>query len=292
MVDDDVPLRSVGGHLGAWFAKIGNDGSVWGPIVEKAIAKLYGNYARIEFGDTIHGVTVLNGSPYIRHFHKDLNIDQLWELISKFDKEEHRGLIIGNTPGESPDEKNEFGLNQNHSYAVLEVVTLSNGQRLLKVRNPWGYETYTGDYSDSSPLMTEAVREELGHQIGDNGCFYMTMEQFFDQIYYTSINYDTESWHHAYFLALDDDGQGSSRGLFNWCGETCTRYIVTVKNTSTLPNRVHVSANTWHKRSYPQIPECRGVQHQGEMRHSIMPKGGERASSFYSGERWLEPIVL
>ena len=127
MVDDDVPLRSVGGHLGAWFAKIGNDGSVWGPIVEKAIAKLYGNYARIEFGDTIHGVTVLNGSPYIRHFHKDLNIDQLWELISKFDKEEHRGLIIGNTPGESPDEKNEFGLNQNHSYAVLEAVTLSNG---------------------------------------------------------------------------------------------------------------------------------------------------------------------
>ena len=111
MVDDDVPLRSVGDQLGAWFAKIGDDGSLWGPIIEKALAKLYGNYARIEFGDTIHGVTVLNGSPYIRHFHEDMDIDQLWELISKFDKEEHRGLIIGNTPGESADEKNEFGLN-------------------------------------------------------------------------------------------------------------------------------------------------------------------------------------
>ena len=75
MVDDDVPLRNVGNQLGAWFAKIGDDGSLWGPIIEKAIAKLHGNYARIEYGDTIHGVSVLNGSPYVRHFHKDMNTD-------------------------------------------------------------------------------------------------------------------------------------------------------------------------------------------------------------------------
>lgn len=85
MVDDDVPLRNVGNQSGAWFAKIGDDGSLWGPIIEKALAKLHGNYARIEFGDTIHGVTVLNGSPYIRHFHKDLSIDELWDIIMKFD---------------------------------------------------------------------------------------------------------------------------------------------------------------------------------------------------------------
>ena len=118
------------------------------------------------------------------------------------------------------------------------------------------------------------------------------MEQYFDQIYYTSVNYDTDGWHHDHFLALDDDGVGSSRGLFHWCGETCTRYIVTVKNKSNVPNKVHVSANTWHKRSYPYTPQCKGVQHSGEMRHSIMPKGGDLASSFYSGERWLSPIEL
>ena len=54
----------------------------------------------------------------------------------------------------------------------------------------------------------------------------MTIEQYFDETYYTSVNYDTNGWHHDYFMALDDDGVGSSRGLFNWCGETCTRYIV------------------------------------------------------------------
>ena len=96
-------------------------------------------------------MTVLNGSPYIRHFHTDLSIDELWEIIVKFDKEEHRGLVIGNTPGESDKQRTEFGLVQNHSYTVLKAVTLRNGQRLLKVRNPWGVESYTGDYSDSSP---------------------------------------------------------------------------------------------------------------------------------------------
>ena len=87
-------------------------------------------------------------------------------------------------------------------------------------------ESYTGDYSDLSSLMSEEVRLELGHKVSDNGSFYMTIEQYFDEIYYTSVNYDTKGWHHDYFMALDDDGEGSSRGLFNWCGETCTRYIV------------------------------------------------------------------
>ena len=31
--------------------------------------------------------------------------------------------------------------------------------KLVKMRNPWGSETYHSDYSDSSDLWTDALRE-------------------------------------------------------------------------------------------------------------------------------------
>ena len=62
MVDDYLPADNDGDFN--YFAKIGDDGSLWGPIIEKAFAKFHGNYARIEAGDPSDGVSSLNGSPY------------------------------------------------------------------------------------------------------------------------------------------------------------------------------------------------------------------------------------
>jgi hypothetical protein len=50
MVDDYLPLKSNGRTR---YAKVANDGSLWGPIVEKAFAKFHGNYARIVAGDPV-----------------------------------------------------------------------------------------------------------------------------------------------------------------------------------------------------------------------------------------------
>jgi len=80
--------------------------------------------------------------------------------------------------------------------------------------------------------MNEDVRNELGHQIDDDGVFYMTIEQAYLQFNSVSMNYDTEGWHQSFFLAIDDDLSGSTQGSWNWCGETCTRYNGWIKNTS------------------------------------------------------------
>ena len=74
-------------------------------------------------------------------------------------------------------------------------------------------------------------------------------KKYFDN---TTINYDTEGWGYDYFLSLDDNGSRGSSGKHSWCGSRCTRYIATVKNTSSRTNKVHVSANTWRERSYPE----------------------------------------
>ena len=46
------------------------------------------------------------------------------------------------------------GLVNNHAYAVLSTHTLSNGTRIVKMSNPWGYDVYTGNWSDKSSLWT------------------------------------------------------------------------------------------------------------------------------------------
>jgi hypothetical protein len=52
MVDDHLPLYGSSGSR-TRYSQIGTDGSVWGPLMEKAFAKFHGNYARIVAGDPV-----------------------------------------------------------------------------------------------------------------------------------------------------------------------------------------------------------------------------------------------
>jgi hypothetical protein len=50
------------------------------------------------------------------------------------------------------------GLVDDHAYSMLAIFEIPNYQgktlRLLKVRNPWGFKEWTGDWGDESPLWT------------------------------------------------------------------------------------------------------------------------------------------
>ena len=65
-IDDYLPLRSDGR---LHYAQVGSDQALWGPLIEKAIAKYVGNYFHTEHGINADGVGFLNGSPnkYIYH---------------------------------------------------------------------------------------------------------------------------------------------------------------------------------------------------------------------------------
>ena len=64
VVDDYIALYEEDNYSGPAFAQAGADGSLWGPIIEKAFAKFHGNYARLDPGDPTDGVSSLNGSPF------------------------------------------------------------------------------------------------------------------------------------------------------------------------------------------------------------------------------------
>ena len=88
VVDDFLPLSVVKDDNGnptneysTIFGHVAEDGSLWGAILEKAFAKLHGNYAHLVAGDPREATRALNGSPSIHfsHGHKQVTVEFLWK---------------------------------------------------------------------------------------------------------------------------------------------------------------------------------------------------------------------
>jgi len=203
-VDDYLPTDN---GVVPMFANIGKDGSIWGAIVEKAYAKRYGNYQHMEGGWMATGVANLNGSPFKTYLHYELSNDnEIWAILSTHDQDKD---IM--TAGTTNDNK-ETNLPGGHAYTIIGITTVQkNGEevRLIKVRNPWGSEEYTGPWSDSSSEWTPELRAEVASKMGgadkkDDGIFYMDITTYRTNFTETQINQDTSAWNMSHFLMLGD----------------------------------------------------------------------------------------
>ena len=104
------------------------------------------------------------------------------------------------------------GLDYSHVFTVLGVATLSNGTKLVKIRNPWGSETFKGDWSDKSAKWTPALRAEAGSVIGDDGEFFIALADFKTSFEETQINLNTDNMSRSHFLVLNDSNTNKREG--------------------------------------------------------------------------------
>jgi hypothetical protein len=70
------------------------------------------------------------------------------------------------------------GLVTGHAYTILGAIQLSNGVRLVQMRNPWSKERYTGPYNDADPVWTDALAKEAGFTKADDGKMFMPVSDF------------------------------------------------------------------------------------------------------------------
>jgi len=64
--------------------------------------------------------------------------------------------------------------------------------KLVKIRNPWGSEGYTGDWSDKSSKWDSSSRAALNHVEKDDGIFWMTLSDFKDLFNRLTVGYNRE----------------------------------------------------------------------------------------------------
>ena len=77
-IDHAVPWKNTDLHM---FSQTPSDKSAWIPLLEKAYAKLAGNYEKIELGWMSEAMRVFTGAPSHRFTISKLSQDELWKLM-------------------------------------------------------------------------------------------------------------------------------------------------------------------------------------------------------------------
>lgn len=202
IVDDYLPFDKYAKTPATRYMTLSKDKSLWGPILEKAYAKLLGNYEFLDGGDNIDAYNTLTGSPawYISH---KLSDDKLWNSI-KASLNKNYMLIAGSSEEKTDRDTNRLGVSYNHVWAILGTVELSNGKRLIKLSNPWGVEYYKGPYSDRSSSWTQNLKEQADHVSKNDGIFYLPVETYRKNFSETAYAIDTTDMYLNYFMAFDN----------------------------------------------------------------------------------------
>ncbi|CAI2386182.1 unnamed protein product [Moneuplotes crassus] len=183
-IDDFFPCYPEGGPI---FSR-GHGNELWVLLLEKAYAKLHGNYLQLRKGFTNEALIDLTGCPSCCYDFNDelirilITSGEFWDLFKSFESEGY--LMSASTPGEErflePGEGNadESSLKPGHAYSIV-LVKETKGNKLINIRNPWGNFDWAGDWSSTSPLWTEEIRNKVNpHLEESDGTFWMCFEDF------------------------------------------------------------------------------------------------------------------
>ena len=181
------------GSQALYFAQCRDQNETWVSLLEKAYAKAHGDYASISGGQTGEAIEDLTGGVTTEIYSTNiLDPDAFWKNeLSRIGKDfvfscaaarwrEWRPYLVVN---ERVREERRSGIVSQHAYAVLDTYE-GHGQRLVKIRNPWGRKEWTGPWSDGSKEWDADWLKRLQHQFGDDGIFWMTYKDMLSKYKY------------------------------------------------------------------------------------------------------------
>jgi len=147
-LDDFLPF--YGSTL--WFAQKPSDNDFWVPFIEKAFAKINGNYENIQSGWQAESFRILTGAPSKFYMTSSNTASSAWNtIVGAF----NRGWLVGCDTGSSSVD----GLPAGHAETVLGAYVIRDTSGnivayLYRIRNPWGIDSYNGPWSDNDSNWT------------------------------------------------------------------------------------------------------------------------------------------
>lgn len=92
-------------------------------ILEKAYAKMYGSYERIEGGNPAMALRDLTGAPYENK--DDCTADELWDYLWNYLQEGFLMTCYTKTTDKT-EEENALGILSGHAYAILHLAKVTD----------------------------------------------------------------------------------------------------------------------------------------------------------------------
>ena len=184
VVDDHLPVDARGQPV---FATC-RDGELWVSLLEKAWAKLHGTYARTEGGLPCLAASHIMGVPSESFSHGQIeNVEDFFDMLQSADARNFTMMAASHGQGEN---RTDEGVISGHAYSLISIHELQHSGReikLLKLRNPWGQGEWQGDWSDKSTLWTPALKEKVGYVDGDDGIFFIELNDYLEHFAWTSV---------------------------------------------------------------------------------------------------------
>ncbi len=177
-IDDNLILMKTSFFNMFQFAQP-NGEELWVMLLEKAYAKYEGGFSNILGGLMYPELQWLTGALTREIYASDIDC---WNEILNACK--NRNILVtgshigtGNHNNKSPN-----GISNGHAYSILDAKEYRKNEkniRLLKLRNPWGHTEWLGEFSDSSPLWTNELKEFFEYKESkEDGVFFMPFEDF------------------------------------------------------------------------------------------------------------------
>ncbi|KAF2996827.1 hypothetical protein E8E13_002914 [Curvularia kusanoi] len=174
------------GSEALYFASCSDENETWLPLLEKAYAKVHGDYEAISGGIPGEAVEDLTGGVTSKILtDRIFDKDRLWEELKQAN---HGFLFSAASPGSYGDDSDSRrGLALNHAYSIIRArdAESEDGKivhRLVLVRNPWGKRLtagmgeWNGPWSDGSSEWNPYWFNKLEHTFGDDGLFWISYE--------------------------------------------------------------------------------------------------------------------
>lgn len=168
------------GSKSLYFASCRDENETWVPLLEKALAKAHGCYGALSGGQTGEAIEDLTGGATTEIYTTNLlNKDKFWydelrkigtDFVFSAAAASYREWRANNNSSVRVERRQ--GIVSHHAYAILDTYE-GHGQRLVKMRNPWGSSEWTGPWSDGSKEWNHEWIERLGHKFGDDGIFWI-----------------------------------------------------------------------------------------------------------------------
>lgn len=187
-------------------------------LLEKGWAKMLGSYSSVRSGLPSEALFQMTGAP-IEFIPADRP-----SLMRFIDGMNSRGesnsqcrwfacAIVFAKSEEQKRRVEQVGLLQDHAYSILDARELL-GEYVLRIRNPWGQLEWNGDWSDESSLwhsVPRGVKEAFGHFHGDDGNFWVNVEDFTRFFSGIEVCKVMEGWHQT--ATLTELTHGNFRSL-------------------------------------------------------------------------------
>ena len=163
------------------------------PLLEKAGAKLFGNYEMLSGGLMGPAVQMLTGAPYFDTDHGAVSSEDLWTYINDHLARNWMITCASHFGSGSDQDQNKIGVPFRHAFTVMDTAELSDGTKLIQIRNPWGKETYHGPWSDKSDKWTEALAADVGGvKKANDGVWWISADDYRESFWWTTANPDVQ----------------------------------------------------------------------------------------------------